>query len=204
MMLIIDGVFVIHDGAHRLRFAHHPIRPDGGVSMSHTPPSVMLDHLWPSRPTGAHVRQQVAHGQKAVVIVDADDDGSVSIPSSQRDRLPKDAFLPNSSVDGFQTFSIPFFDWLRPADRARGLAFLAEQRKPGPRATTEAPTYKVEESLIGSPETLRFMVQFRPMGISALQTALRHLYESAPARPNHLINRTYGPAVARRRIGAAA
>lgn len=204
MMLIIDGVFVIHDGAHRLRFAHHPLRPDNVDPKFSTAPSVMVDHLWPSKPTGAHVRQQVAHGQKAVVIVDADDDGSVNIPSSQMDRLPKDSFLPNPSVDGCHKFSIPFFDWLRPADRARGLAFLAEQRRTRPRATTDTPTYRVEESLIGSTETLRFMVQFRPMGISALQTALRHLYESAPAQPHHLITRTYGPAVARRRIRAAA
>jgi len=180
MMLNIEGVFVIYDGGHRLRVAHHPARPVFFDPAYREVISESVDHLWPSASTGTYLRRQIAHGQKVVVVVDA---GDAAVPPTGP--------------------PVPLFDWLSPADRDRGFDFLSSA--PGAFAPwPEGSACRVEESLIGSSEPLRFLVQLCPLGFSALQSALRRLYGAACPQPQQSAGREYRRITDRRDIRAAA
>lgn len=179
MMLNVEGVFVIYDGGHRLRLAHHPARPAFFDPAHRELISESSDHLWPSASTGTYLRRQIAHGQRVVVAVDAQDA----------------AFPPTCPP-------VPLFDWLRPADQARGFDFLAGLR--GSFARPENSAFRVEESLVGSGEPLRFLVQFCPLGFTVLQGLVRQLYQSARPQPQQAVTREFRRPAKRRDIRAAA
>lgn len=177
MMLNIEGVFVIYDGGHRVRLAHRPARPVLFDPLNRESISETTDHLWPSPSTGTYLRRQIAHGQKVVVVVEADDVAVMPTGESSLLRSPAAAVSSRRHQERGPALTVPLFDWLSPGDRARGISFVAGTRHaPAPRSAGSR--CLIEESLIGTGEPLRFLVQFSALGFGSLQSVIRQLYQA--------------------------
>ncbi|MET0965684.1 MAG: hypothetical protein ABWZ02_04770 [Nakamurella sp.] len=186
MMLDIDGTFVIYEGLGRLRWS----QPSGANLVA--PPGAapklrrIVDRVWPDRTTQAHLRRQIEHGQKVVVILDASDP-VVSIRQECLPTVPVGAVVRGKSACGTVELAVPHFTWLSPADRARGEAFSAFAQTMARRFSAGVrPPLLVEGSLVGTGEPLRFVFESRAMTIDVIRQVITHLYTSRNPTTMHL------------------
>ncbi len=179
--LLIDGVHVIFEGLPRLRWAAGPWRLHGAGA-----PAAVLDHVWPRRDELVHVRRQIDHGQRTVVVVD-DRVSVVTLPLGRAPFVPFGALDVGGAGAGERRLSIPRFGWLRDRERTRGenfLARIADQQLPTGRYGEGA--IVIERGLLGTGEPLRFVFAGYEMSLGQLQLTIEHMFRPQPpvgARP---------------------
>ena len=175
-MLNLDGVLVIYGGLkHRLRWEHQPgwipalelierPRPDGRV----------LGHIWPDRTVQTMIRREIGHGQKAVVVLDGQSP-IIDLPRASVPRIPAGAVDLTGSDSERARLCVPPLAWLGPKDRARGEAFASAAAdlfdEPHPPSSPH-----VEDDLIGTGESLRFVYYRRAMGIDTLRDVIGRVF----------------------------
>jgi hypothetical protein len=172
---------VVFEGLARLRWAAGPWRLHGAGAGA-----AVLDHVWPRRGEQAHLRRQIDHGQRTVVVID-DGEPVVTLPLPRAPHIPFGAVdVGGAGVDA-RRLSIPRFSWLRDRDRTRGEGFLsrvADQQLPTGRHGEGA--IVIERSLLGTAEPLRFVFAEREMSLGQLQLTIEHMFRPQPplaARP---------------------
>jgi hypothetical protein len=187
MILNIDGAFVIYEGLRRLRWSY----PAGSIlatpGQSRSPQlRRIVDQVWPDRSTQTHIRRQIEHGQKVVVIIDRSDP-IVVVPADCLPRVPFGSTVAEGPDNASVALSIPPFTWLSAADRARGEVFSAHAQSTTARLAGPAqPQLLVEGALVGTREPLRFVFESRSMTIDILRQVIHHLYTARNPSTMHV------------------
>ena len=175
-MLNLDGVLVIFEGLkHRLRWEHHPgWLPALEVIERSRPECRVLGHIWPDRTAAATLRREIGHGQKAVVVLDGQSP-VIDLPRTMVPRIPMGATDVSRCNGDRASLHVQPLSWLASRDRARGEAFacgaeeLFDERDP-------FPSPQVEDDLIGTRESLRFVYHRRAMGIDTLRDVIARVF----------------------------
>lgn len=193
-MINLDGVRVVYEGVHRIRWVHAPGwgKLQEGKHLSRLSCTV-VGHVWPEMAIQATLRRQIEHGQRTVVVVD----GRAPIVELHGDRLPSipvGAELVEAVKEGHKAIFIPPFTWLSPGSRRRGEAFVSRVSTVEGRPAGQLRTHQfVEEELIGTGEPLRFVYSERALYVSELRQLIRKLYDQPVPAAIPLVRRRTTP-----------
>ena len=173
--LFVDGVHVVFEGVARLHWAVGPWRLEGPNAFHRAETVVhqrVLDHVWPRREILAHVRRQIDHGRRTLVVVDGREP-IVTLPRRRVPQVPFGAVDMGETVHGERRLLIPRFNWLRDRERMRGEAFLerSTHHRTGLRADVV-----IERDLVGTREPLRFMFWAEELSLERLQRTIYHVF----------------------------
>ena len=118
-----NGVLTVREGAQRLRWAHEL---DGTPAPRHVS-GWQIAGLWPDEATGARIRQLLRRGEPVLVVLDHEPP-LVELPAEHVGRVPVGVVAQLDADSDFVSLRVPLLDWLPPAERERGLAFLEHAR----------------------------------------------------------------------------
>jgi len=178
VMLSIDGVHVIFEGARRLRWERRPSWPSpAGAGQQPWPDDLVVGHVWPEQNLQPRLRREIEHGQRTLVVLDGCDP-VITLPRSKMPNVPTGAKVLSVCDEGIQTVLIPPFTWLGPADRARGETFLSRANEIVGNVLQQSlrPHHLLEEDLLGTAVPLRFVYREQAFTISELRSLIRRLY----------------------------
>lgn len=180
-MISIDGILIIFEGIHRLRWIPlHVWSPPLGSTVQPRSTGRVFGHIWPDHDNRRRIQRQIEHGQRVVVVFD-EQPPIVTLPSEMVPRVPEGSIKSEGSDHGLCSLFIPPLNWLRSADRGRGEAFVGQAGMIASGNSRDSlPRLLVEDSLVGTAEPLRFVYQTRTLTIDVLRNALSWLY--APER----------------------
>jgi hypothetical protein len=180
-MISIDGIFIIFEGIHRLRWKpHHEWSLPTASTVPTRPHSRVIEHVWPDQDSRRRIQRQIEHGQRVVVVFD-EKPPKITLASEQVPRVPAGSVLSEEPQDGVCSLFIPPLNWLRPAERGRGEAFVGQSSMIVSGTSHDSlPRLLVEDSLVGTAQPLRFVYQTRPLTIDVLRNTMSRLYTPAP------------------------
>jgi hypothetical protein len=181
-MISIDGILIIFEGIHRLRWKpQHAWSPPMAPIVPERPTSRVIGHVWPDQDSRRRIQRQIEHGQRVVVVLD-EKPPIITLPSENVPRVPAGSVLSEEPRHGVCSLLIPPLTWLRPPERGRGEAFVGQASMIASGTSRDSlPRLLVEDSLVGTAKPLRFVFQTRPLAIDVLRNTMSWLYE--PARP---------------------
>jgi hypothetical protein len=175
----LDGVDVVFEGAHRLRWSRVPawadLHDDGDAQ---GPLGKLIGHVWPDRHRQPWMRRQIEHGRRTIIVLD----GTAPLLSLPRGSVPAAPVGAEilSEDDEYRSMTIALLNWLGVHHRTRGFAFLADAMEKA--KGTSLPL--IEDDLVGTLEPLRFVFA-GVLALGELRDLISRLYLSA-APATHL------------------
>jgi hypothetical protein len=136
-------------------------------------------NIWPDSRGRRRIQREIEHGQRVIVVLDGKPP-TITLPRADAHRVPEGAVRIEGLDPAVCSLSIPPLTWLRPPDRRRGEAFVIRSEMIASATTPDRQLPSlVEDSLIGTPEPLRFVYQTGSLTIDALRSTISSLYADA-------------------------